>query len=85
MIAWIIALLLWIHIVGAAELIRIPLVEKRGTAEALEKRFADKFAKRGISYTPLLDHVFPAGVLIDVVYLGAIRIGTPPQTFLVGM
>ena len=77
MISWVFLLLLvslhWVH---ATEIIRIPLIRKSPDSTT-------KLDRREVGYSPLLDHVLPNSVTQDLAYLGAVSIGTPPQTFLV--
>jgi hypothetical protein len=70
--------LLSIVVVDAADVIRVPLIRRETPGLSLRKR--------GIGYSSLVDHVQPQfSVNKDMSYLGAVSVGTPPQTFLLGV
>ena len=83
MLLWAIALLLCANRIFAAEVIKIPLIAQRGDGRGLQNRITQRLAKRGVGYSPLIDHVRSGAVDVDIAYLGAVSIGTPPQSFLV--
>ena len=83
MLSWFSCLLWCINLVEAAELIKIPLfpIERN----PVQNNLRSNLAKRAIGYASLIDHVAFTGVNVDVSYLGSVSIGTPPQTFLIGI
>lgn len=72
-----------ISIADAADIIRVPLVPRQRLNE--QGAFSGSLAKRKIGYSPLVDHVVFQGNYVDIAYLGLVSIGTPPQSFLVGI
>lgn len=76
-------MLLAISVADAADIIRIPLIPRERANQ--QGAFSGSLAKRKIGYSPLVDHVVFQGTYVDVAYLGLVSIGTPPQSFLVGM
>ena len=59
----------------AAELIRVPLVQRDASSLGL--------SKRALGISPLISDVIPGSPDVDLEYLGEVSIGTPPQNFLV--
>lgn len=85
MLGWILILLVSTTFVKASEeLIRIPLVSRVIPVNELATR-GNKYFKREIGYAPLVDEVVGSPPFLDLSYYGAVSIGNPPQTFLLGM
>jgi hypothetical protein len=71
----------------AAQIIKVPLIRSPTSSERGNRRQAGnrKSTRRRIGYSPLTDHVEFGSVTQDISYLGAVSLGTPPQTFLLGI
>ena len=83
MLSWILSLLLVISVADTAEIIRIPLISRERVNE--QGLLSRSLAKRKVGFSPLVDHVVFQGTFIDLAYLGLVSIGTPPQSFLLGI
>jgi len=83
MLSWILRTLVAISIADAADIVRVPLIPRQRINE--EGAFSGTLAKRKIGYSPLVDHVVDQGNYVDIAYLGLVSIGTPPQSFLLGI
>ena len=83
MLSWILRTLVAISIADAADIVRVPLVPRQRINE--QGAFSGTLAKRKIGYSPLVDHVVYQGNYVDIAYLGLVSIGTPPQSFLLGI
>ena len=74
---WIWCSFLSISVVNGADVLRIPLIQTSSpTRRLLGKRAGE------VGVAQLVDDVLPGSPNLDLAYLGAVSIGTPPQEFL---
>lgn len=77
MLLWLSSFLLWITVVGGAEMLRIPLIQSSVPTR-------QNIFKRAVGFAPLLDDVVPPSPQpLDLAYYGLVSIGSPSQNFYV--